>query len=478
MNTSVKKNFILQAIYQLLILGIPLILSPYLTRTLGSNELGIYSYTYSIAYYFVIAATLGIHKYGARIISQVKDDKILLRKTFWSLFILHIILSIISLIGYGVFLLIIKEHTIIFAVQGLFVLSALFDITWLFYGIEDFKNVIYRNTLVKIVEVILIFALVKTTNDTLVYTLILSASIFLGQFIMLPLAIKRIKFIKFSLKDVKEHIKPMLLLSISVLSVSIYSMVNKTLLGIIATKSDVAFYEYSDKIVRIPLSVITTLGMVMLPRMSYLNSINDTKNSKIYIHNSMYFVIVISLACVFGIAGISDIFALLYYGEEFAITGKYILLLSPIILVISIGDVIRSQYLLPKNMDKEFTTSLVVSAILNLILNLALIPFLGVYGAIIGTLITEALVNLLQLWYARNDLPIKKYLLVSIPYLIIGLIMFVVVRVIGMILDINIITLIIQVISGGLIYLILTLIYLFIFDKTMWIKLRSLLRRN
>ena len=94
MNTSVKKNFILQAIYQLLILGIPLILSPYLTRTLGSNELGIYSYTYSIAYYFVIAATLGIHKYGARIISQVKDDKILLRKTFWSLFILHIILSI------------------------------------------------------------------------------------------------------------------------------------------------------------------------------------------------------------------------------------------------------------------------------------------------------------------------------------------------------------------------------------------------
>lgn len=478
MNTSVKKNFILQAIYQLLILGIPLILSPYLTRTLGSNELGIYSYTYSIAYYFVIAATLGIHKYGARIISQVKDDKILLRKTFWSLFILHIILSIISLIGYGVFLLIIKEHTIIFAVQGLFVLSALFDITWLFYGIEDFKNVIYRNTLVKIVEVILIFTLVKTTNDTLVYTLILSASIFLGQFIMLPLAIKRIKFIKFSLKDVKEHIKPMLLLSISVLSVSIYSMVNKTLLGIIATKSDVAFYEYSDKIVRIPLSVITTLGMVMLPRMSYLNSINDTKNSKIYIHNSMYFVIVISLACVFGIAGISDIFALLYYGEEFAITGKYILLLSPIILVISIGDVIRSQYLLPKNMDKEFTTSLVVSAILNLILNLALIPFLGVYGAIIGTLITEALVNLLQLWYARNDLPIKKYLLVSIPYLIIGLIMFVAVRVLGMILDINIITLIIQVISGGLIYLILTLIYLFIFDKTMWIKLRSLLRLN
>ena len=436
MNTSVKKNFILQAIYQLLILGIPLILSPYLTRTLGSNELGIYSYTYSIAYYFVIAATLGIHKYGARIISQVKDDKILLRKTFWSLFILHIILSIISLIGYGVFLLIIKEHTIIFAVQGFFVLSALFDITWLFYGIEDFKNVIYRNTLVKIVEVILIFTLVKTTNDTLVYTLIMSASIFLGQFIMLPLAIKRIKFIKFSLKDVKEHIKPMLLLSISVLSVSIYSMVNKTLLGIIATKSDVAFYEYSDKIVRIPLSVITTLGMVMLPRMSYLNSINDTKNSKIYIHNSMYFVIVISLACVFGIAGISDIFALLYYGEEFAITGKYILLLSPIILVISIGDVIRSQYLLPKNMDKEFTTSLVVSAILNLILNLALIPFLGVYGAIIGTLITEALVNLLQLWYARNDLPIKKYLLVSIPYLIIGLIMFVFVRVLGMILDI------------------------------------------
>ena len=242
----------------------------------------------------------------------------------------------------------------------------------------------------------------------------------------------------------------MLLLSISVLSVSIYSMVNKTLLGIIDTKSDVAFYEYSDKIVRIPLSVITTLGMVMLPRMSYLNSINDTKNSKIYIHNSMYFVIVISLACVFGIAGISDIFALLYYGEEFAITGKYILLLSTIILVISIGDVIRSQYLLPKNMDKEFTTSLVVSAILNLILNLALIPFLGVYGAIIGTLITEALVNLLQLWYARNDLPIKKYLLVSIPYLIIGLIMFVFVRVLGMILDINIITLIIQVISGGL----------------------------
>ena len=155
-----------------------LIISPFLTRTLGSNALGVYTYTYSIAYYFVMFAMLGISRHGQRIISQNRDDDEKLRKVFWSLFFTHIVVSLVSFAVYlGVSFVIGGDDLVIYLIQALYVLSALFNITWLFYGLENFKTVVIRNTVVKAVECLLIFLLIRQPSDLWKYTLISAGGI-------------------------------------------------------------------------------------------------------------------------------------------------------------------------------------------------------------------------------------------------------------------------------------------------------------
>ena len=242
---SLSKNLIFQFLYQGLILVIPLIISPYLTRVLHETALGVYSYTNSIAYYFVLLAMLGISRHGQRIISKYSSDEIQLRKAFWSLFAAHLLTASISICCYFCFILFfVKSNTNIFLIQTLYVLSAFFDVTWLFYGLENFRSVVIKNAGVKVLECILIFSLVKSPDDLWKYTLIASGGLLLGQMVMLPQAIMIVKPIRFSKEDFLQHIKPLLIFSISVIAVSLYTVFDKTLIGILSNKENVAFYEY------------------------------------------------------------------------------------------------------------------------------------------------------------------------------------------------------------------------------------------
>jgi len=170
---SISKNFFFQYVYQLLVLVIPLVLAPYLSRTLRETALGIFSYANSIAAYFVTLSMLGIARHGQRIISENANNNIKLRKAFWSLFVVHIIVSVISIILYSLFVVFfIKSDRVVFRIEILYVASALFDITWLFYGLENFKSVVIKNTLIKIFECALVFIFVKSPNDLGIYTFI------------------------------------------------------------------------------------------------------------------------------------------------------------------------------------------------------------------------------------------------------------------------------------------------------------------
>ena len=239
---SLKNNFILQSLYQIIILVIPFILSPYLTRKLGDTSLGIYTFTNSIVSYFVAFAMLGVGRYGQRIIASRKDSPELLRKTFWSVYSVQIIFSILTILVYIiVFLFFVNEYKSIYLIQIFYLSSVLFDITWLFQGLENFKIVVIRNAIIKILECISIFIFVKQPSDLYKYTLIMSISICLGHLSLIPQAIHYFKPIKFGFNDMKEHIKPMFILFLTVISVKLYTMFDKTLLGILTTKENVAY---------------------------------------------------------------------------------------------------------------------------------------------------------------------------------------------------------------------------------------------
>ena len=465
---GLKKNIIYQFLYQVLILVVPLILSKYITNIIPKATLGIYSYTYSIASYFSIFAMLGIQKYGTRLISKAKKDENDLRTKFWSLSTLHIILSLIVTLFFVIFVgCFVKENKNIYWIQTILLASSIFDITWLFYGLENFKGVVLKNTFVKILEVTLILIFVKKEADLWIYTLIMALSVFVGQIVVIPSAIKQVKPIKFKLNDMLDHVKPMLILSISVISTSMYSILDKVILGALSPngKSDVALYEYSDKVIKIPLAILAAIETVLLPRMSVLSNENNDEELKKKIYTSIILFSLVSIGATFGLASISDVFVGVWYGEDYKQCAEAILILSPVIFIISFGDIVRSQFLLPKGMDKQYTISVIVCALVNLTLNLILIPYFGLFGALIGTLSAEFSCTCLQFFMCRKDLPILKYILEPLPFILIGGIMLFINLVIKYYLGVSYISLFTLIIVGLLIYGVLSFLYLYIFKR-------------
>lgn len=474
---SISKNFFFQYMYQVLILVIPLVLAPYLSRTLRETSLGVFSYANSIAAYFVAMSMLGIARYGQRIISENVNDETKLRKSFWSLFTIHIIVSIISLMVYLIFvILFIKSDRVIFIIELLYVASAIFDITWLFYGLENFKSVVIKNVLVKTIECICVFVFVKQPNDLGIYTFINASSILIGQAIMIPQAMKAVKPIKFSKEDAKEHIKPLLVFSISVIASFMYTVFDKTLLGIMSTKENVAFYEYANKIVNVPKTIIGVTGTVMFPRACRLATEGNVLGQKKYIKYSYFITSFLGMASLFGLVGIANTFSIVYYGESFKTCGKIMAYMAPLVYIVGAGDIIRTQYMIPNHMDQQFNICIIFNAVINLILSILLIPIIGVYGAVIGSIAAEIFGWLVQIGICRKFVKVTEILKELIPFIFIGTIMLIFVKYIDMIGKASITKLILEFGVGGFLYFLLSALYVFLFRKDIKISIMNKLK--
>lgn len=470
---GVKKNLVLQFMYQFVILVVPLIVSPYLARTLGETAIGEYTYINSIAYYFVLMCMLGIQKYGQREIAAKRDDEVALRKSFWSLFTVHVLFSFAGLIGYVAFCCIVVDNQpLIYYSQALYVFSAMFDITWLFYGIERFKIVVIRNIAVKIAELTFVFSLVKSSDDLFLYAMILSASALLGNLSLMPTAFKYIKPIKFGINDALTHLKPMLVLSISVFAISLYTIFDKTLLGLLSSKESVAYYEYSNKIINIPKVFITVIGTVLFPRACNFVSNGDFDSCRRYYRYSLSAIYFIGCASVFGLLAVSDLFAVIYYGSDFAICGSIIKLMTPLILIIGIGDIFRMQFLIPLQKDKQYIFCIIFNAVINVILSTCLIPVMDVYGAVIGTTCAELFGMLYQFFLIKKYVGAKDTILTGVPFMMSGIIMFVTIYFIRTIMNESISHLLAQIALGATVYIGVLLVWFLLFSKKKF-ELRS-----
>lgn len=451
--SNVKKNFIYNIMYQILVMILPLITAPYIARILGTEGVGIYSYTYSVAYYFVLFAMLGLNNYGNRQVAKVRDDKDKLSKTFISIYCMQLITSAIMIFCYIIYLrFFIKENLNIAIIQIIYLISTAFDINWFFFGLEKFKLTVTRNTIIKILTVICVFIFVKTRDDLYKYTLIMSIGTLISQLMIWPFVKKSVKFVKISIKDIFKHIKPCLILFIPVIAVSLYKIMDKVMIGNMSTMEQVGLYENSEKIVNILTALITALGTVMLPKISNLLANGEKEKSKQYIEKSMEFTIISSVAFTFGLMAIAKPFAPLFFGEEFKDAGIIIQYLAITTIFVAIANVIRTQYLIPNEKDKTFIISVSLGALVNIVFNLLLIPKYQALGAVIGTILAEFSVMIYQIMDVRKELPVFKYLKDNFKYFVLGIIMFFAVSVLHNLIENDALLVTIQVIIGVLIY--------------------------
>lgn len=465
---SVKINLIYNTLYQILLIITPLITSPYVSRAIGSNGVGIYSYTYSIANTFALVGMLGVTNYGNRTIAAVQNDRRKRSEKFWNIFALQAVMTVIVLIAYCVFIFSYYsgENKSIFVIQMMIVLCSLFDINWYFFGVEKFKLTVTRNIIIKIANVLLIFALVHTTNDIGLYTGIISGSLLLSNLVVWPFLKGEVDFIKPSIEKIMSHLGQTVVLFIPVIAITLYKRIDKIMLGAFSTMSQTGIFENAEKIINIPNSLIAALGTVMLPRMTYLYVQGDEEIANKYLSISMEFICFAASALMFGVAGIANEFAPWFFGKGFVQVGPLLMVMAPTIFFVSWANVIRTQYLIPLHHDRVYVISVWMGAIINLIINAVLIPRYGAMGTVIGTVCAEGTVAIYQTIAVKKQLPIFSYIKSGLYYFFAGTGMFFVVRAVGKHGHANFKTLLIEVVLGLVVYVILCMPYLLIKHKS------------
>ena len=396
---KVIKNYLYNLSYQILTIILPIITVPYVTRIFTSEDLGSYGFYYSIVSYFSLFAMLGIGIYGTKQIAAARD----VSSTFWNIYAIQLIASLLALFVYVITLVSIpKMSGMVPIILGIVLLTKMIDISWLFTGKEDFKKITLRNTMVKVAGVISIFTFIKSSEDLYLYIFLIVIFDFLGQFVMWIPAKKFIKRPSFDTKIIKKNLHPIVLLFLPQVAISLYVVLDRTLLGLLGSYSDVGIYEQGQKLTSILLTVVSSLGAVMLPRIANLLSERKEKEAQNMVRFSFILYNLIIFPMIFGLIAINEVFVRLFLGQNFQDV-KYVLYIIVFnIMFIGWTNILGYQVLVVRNKNKEFMLSTTIPAIVSVAVNITVIPFFGYIGASITSVVVEFLVFAIQWYYSRN----------------------------------------------------------------------------
>lgn len=456
---SLVKNYLYNLTYQILIIILPLITASYLARVLGPTGNGIYIYTYTIVNYFVLFGSLGISMYGQREIAYLQNDKIKRKKTFIELVIFRFIAIAIAAIIYYFYFMRKGEYVVYYRILFFELFAAGFDISWFFQGMEDFKKTVIRNITVRLTSVALIFILVKQQSDLNKYLAIYAFADLLGNMSLWLYLPKYFKGIKVENISLTKQIPAIILLFVPQIANKIYNMLDTTMLGkIIADKSETGFYEQSQKIIRVLLTVVTSLGTVMVPRMANMFANGEKENISKYMKKSFNFTYMLSFPIMFGLIAISRDFVPWFFGPGYT---KVIILMNiivPIILLMGIANILGTQYLLPTKRQKEFSISVLGGIIVNFILNYIMIHLWKSIGACIATVVSQLVVDAIQCYYVKDEIDLKEMLKLSYKYLFAGIMMFICCMLVRIICS-GFVCFAIQILVGVIVYLGILIIF-------------------
>ncbi|MBO5328160.1 MAG: flippase [Clostridia bacterium] len=467
-NKSIKLNYIFNLAYQLLLIVVPLVTAPYLSRVLTPNGVGTYSYTFSIVSYFVLFATLGTTTFGQRAIGYTQDNVEERSRAFWETFIFRTITSVFTLAVYFVvFCVIGSENVAIYAVFALNIVNIIFDISWFLQGMEEFGKTVLGNAVCKILSVVCIFLFVKDSSDLVIYAAIMMGFTLLGSmqmWVFLPKYISKVKGI-----NPFRSIKDILQLFVPTIAIQLYTVLDKSMIGwFTETNEQNGFYEQSEKIVKIALTVVTSLGAVMIPRIAHMFKTGETEKVKEFLYTSYRFVWMISIPICFGLFVVSDVFVPVFFGEGYEPCILLIKIFCPLIIFIGISNVTGLQFLVPTGKNNVFTLTVAVGAVINLILNLFLIPRYFAVGASIASIIAEFCVTVCGFIYVAKTKAYKilPILISSWKYWIAAAIMFLVLYFVKPLFNVSVLSLVLLILIGIAVYFIslLALVDKFLID--------------
>lgn len=454
MARGIVRNFFYNTASQIISVLTPLITVPYLSRILGAEGIGLVSFSQSVVAYFVLIANLGINLYAQRQIAFNAGDKKKRSITFFNIKIFTFTTTVLSLLAYFVLLNVASiEPRIIYVIFAMNIVSVFLDVTWFFQGIEDFSKTFIANALVKVLDVAYIFAFVRTSQDVYVYAFGIGLFPLISHAALWLFLHKHIEIQSVRELNPFKDIKPIILLFLPVLAIQVYVVLDKTMLGMLTDGTlENGYYEQAQKLTRVILVLITSLGTVMMPRIARLFAGKQTEEIRKNVYLSISFVLMIGSPISFGLISISDSFVPWFFGAGFEPVAGLLKLSAILIVCIAISNVIGMQYLVPTMQQNKLTFSVGCGAFVNFFLNLCLIPTYAALGAMIASVFAEVTVTAVQLYVVRKEFSVGHILTITKNYFIAASLMLLALFAEDVFLGRSIYSTVVMIVSGGVVY--------------------------
>lgn len=417
-------NIFYNAVYQIFLVVVPLITMPYLSRVLGPGTYGIYSYVNNSIQFLLVISNFAVGYVGMRTIARVRATKgpEELTKAFWGMWYFQVVASVLVLVLTTLFVTFIHiKYWNYFYLMLPFLVSGIFDIAWFFQGLAEFGKVVLRNTLVKAASIVLIFIFVKSPADIGIYMLIMAISTMLGSFVFW-----------FNIRDYvgkptksfyQRHTSLIALVTLLIpqIATQIYTLLDKPILGAFQSSTQVSFYDNSQKISTLILGVITSITIVMMPKMAS----EEKERQQVILRKSLEATVMLGLIFAVVVMINTKQFVPFFFGKKYIPMTPLMFFFTVTIVLVPVGEVFGNQFAIANNRDKEFAIPVIVGAVLEMILALILDRIWGAAGATVAVLATQTVVCLLRIWIVRDDFKFK-YVFRDIPkYFLIAAVTFI-----------------------------------------------------
>ncbi|HIY99713.1 MAG TPA: flippase [Firmicutes bacterium] len=457
---SIKKNYIYNLIYQILLVVAPLIVTPYVSRVLQPTGIGIQSYSASIVSYFTLVAVLGTATFGQKAIGTLQTEAEARSRQFWEIFLVRLITTVVSALFYILYVFVlVPDNAIVALIFGIQLLGTIVDISWFFQGMEEFGKISLSSIFFRIANIVCIFLFVKTADDLNLYvffSVIFIVGANLSLWLYLPKYLVKVKRIR-PFRDIKDVLQ----LFIPSVAVQIYTVLDKSMIGWLTEGSaENGYYEQAEKVVKMALSVVSSLGTVVMPRIAQKFKQGDDEAVKFYIYKLYRCIMLAGVPMAFGLIVISDVFVPVFFGSGYEKCIPLLCIFSLLTIFIGLNSITNSQYLVPTNRQNVFTVIVIIGAVVNCALNAVLIPLFQAIGACIASVIGEFVVMLAGFLYVwkKKLFAISPIFKTSVKYWIAAIIMFVPLFFIKKVMPVNVIGLIALIAIGVVVYFLMLLI--------------------
>lgn len=429
---GIRTNFMYSSAYQILLVLTPIVTTPYLSRVIGAEGDGIFTYTQSIVNYFVLFAVLGMSNYGVRTIAECGADRARRSDVFWNAFAMNCLVGLVVMIAYAGFIALWgQDQLLLWVLWSMWIVGSVGDVSWLMFGMQEFRVPTIRNFFTRLASVVFIFVFVRQATDIWAYVTAIAGAFLVNAVLIWPFVGRYVDWVRPTWPKIRSHLIPNLALFVPVIASSLYVLLDKVMLGAMAGMGETGMYDYAEKIAKMPMAVITALGSVVLPKMSEVIAAGRIEEGKQLVRSTMWFMLACAFALAFGIMGIAPEFVPVFFGDGFEPCIALMAVLAWVIPLICTTNVIGVQYLLPYHRDRDFTLSVSAGAVVNLAINVFAIPAMGAMGAAIATIAAEVAVLVYQVVVVRKELDLLANLKGAIPFVFIGIGMVALMRVVA-----------------------------------------------